>query len=147
MRYLKLHIIIITLLFLLGCDQEEQSLFSRSQCIVEVELNWIDSVKNAEKQELLGLISNSFGKEFLDNYQLTPPSMSYKGEDNEYIYLQYREDCLRKHEITQDLLSRITPRFRGFVEFSVYEGMVYPGVNTIDVQGRSWLSINGNGNE
>ena len=133
--------IIITLVILFACNQDEQEelLFNRSQCIVEVELRWADSIEFKEKQDLLGLISDSFGKDFLDNYELTPPSMSYKGENNEYIYIQYRNHCLKKYNVTRDIISRIFPEFIGYIEFSMSNDIIHPGMNTINVQGRSWI--------
>ena len=65
--------------------------------------------------------------------------MSYRGDNQEYIYLQLNKMCKRKHEIFKKIISRTKSSYKAFAEIILHDEIVQPKNDTINVYGPYWI--------
>ena len=131
--------ILLILAFMLPAYSQAEPEYTRSQCIVKMILEWENRIDLLDREEIIGSISIVFGNTFLEIYQSTPPSMTYQGDDREYIYIQYKSMCDQKYPTTRNILSRIESEFQNYVNFFVSDETIQPSPDTIDIYGEYWI--------
>ena len=136
----RLSTVLLIFFFASACADIAEPKFSRSDCIAKVELDWEDSVDLPTREKVRQAIGDAISRTIADGSGLPRPSISYKGSDKELLYLQYRNQCDKKIEITNQLLTQhVAPRVSGFPVYNVSNEAVIPSTNTIEVYGPYWV--------
>lgn len=128
---------IVPFFFLSLCAHGEE-IYTRSQCIVKAELKWKSDVSFDVRQNTLGAMSRSFANEFSIVHQSIPPAMSYRGDNQEYIYFQLNRMCNHRYEILRNIASRVWTNYETFSKITIHDEIVRPGNDTINVYGPYW---------
>ena len=128
---------IFALVLLVGCSgNSETPEYSREDCIVRVDLEWL--IENP--QERLQA-RNYLGETLADKFdEAKAPLGGLSISDNgEQWYFQFREDCDRKFDFTRRAFDDLSnsPIFATFT-YSVSKESITPGVDTISLRGDSW---------
>jgi len=133
---MKLLILLLSL-SIFGCADDIAP--SRSECITRIEFKW--SEQSAEDKATI--ISN-FNDEFVRHYvtkvhkNAIPPSSAIQGDNQQYIYLQYTEECGSKVDTSKFLVNEVREVISDLPQILFTEETFEPGLKTILVSGPYW---------
>lgn len=122
-----------------SCSKAEHELPSRSDCIVRVHIT-DGQLEMREVEDSYPKISRAINESRGRGFPSAPPSLSIPSGDRRSIYLQYRENCPDRIELTEQLLSEyVQPYVSRMPAYKVSRETVNPSPRTIDIQGDFWM--------
>lgn len=133
--------IILLAFTLLGCGQEEEKYY-RADCIVRINIDWSGydierriRVQNDVFMEAAFAYHQTLG---FDS-PVSGPNASFKGEQREYYYLQFKGMCDRRYEFGENIITYFEDNFDDVPPMEVDTGRFEPGRDTIESWGPSWI--------
>jgi len=135
---MKLRLLLLSLpTIIFGCADNITP--SRSECITRIELKWTEQ----SAEDKAKIISN-FGDEFVRQYvknnneNAIPPSSTIQGDKQQYIYLQYTQECDNKVDTSKLLVNEVKDIIPDLPQITFTEESFEPEINTILVSGQYW---------
>lgn len=109
--------------------------YLREDCIARIEIAW-ENESSADKEKTIRFIVEKILRAPKYDFNKVSPDMASRGENREFIYLQYKFDCVNKEENTRTLIAH----FQDLVDvrLTVSKGRFFPGVDTIRSYGEWW---------
>lgn len=120
---------------------ENETKYLREDCISRIEIAW-DSNPSLNKENSIELIFKVVLEPPYVGYNKVPPSIALQGENREFIYLQYKFDCVNKEINTLKIIRRLQELLD--VNMVVSKGKFSPNVETIRSYGDWWIDSNSN---
>lgn len=137
-RVTKKPFFMLLCIVLSSCSKAERELPSRSECIVRVHIV-DDQLGKHEIEDSYLQISRAIRGSKDRSFPSTPPSLVIPKSDRRSIYLQYRENCSDRIELTEYLLSEyVQPYVSIMPDYKLSAETVDPSPRTIDIQGAFW---------
>ena len=125
------------LFFLLyGCSQGPK--YYREDCIVRINFDWT-GMTPGEKYAALNSFAKIYPKAPKKSYNEIPPSSAVQGENDEYLYLQYKFDCENRIPNTEDLVAYVKTQIASSPNIEVDTGRFKPSIDTILSSGSNWI--------
>lgn len=119
---------------LTGCGDE---LPSRSDCIVNVKINWNIEEQRWHKNELVSAMLDKFIQNYRKKFKsIPPPGYSIQGKDSEDIYIQYKDSCQERFIMTNEFVESNLLEGAGSIVIS--ESVITPNHDTIREVGPYW---------
>lgn len=135
---MKLRILLLSLpIIVFGCADDIDP--SRSECITRIEFKW--SKQSAEdKAKIIANFGDEFTKQHLKNNHKNaiPPSSAIQGDKQQYIYLQYTQECDDKVDRSKLIVNEVREVISDLPEILFTEETFEPRRNTILVSGPYW---------
>jgi len=126
--------------FLCSCSygNDQEKIPYRSDCIVKV----IILIDETEKENLENII-NKIARALIDagsrGFSESRPEIAINHNDRKSIYLQYKDKCTDKKNITNELFDEyVVPYISESFSYEISEEVIYPSTDTIDAQGDFW---------
>ncbi len=114
--------------------------FTRSECIVKVRFYWPENMPGEERERLIYRLFDEDKRAAVARQKPRIASMRFGTNDRTHLYLQYRTQCDRKREITEDYLGgKLIGQIPGFPQYEILDEVVVPHPSRIDSYGRWWL--------
>jgi hypothetical protein len=135
---IKNNLILLFLLFSLGlaaCAKEAK--YTREECIVRVNIDWSNTPSD-NKENLIRTITDAIRKAPDMGFNKVPANSAIQGDNREFIYYQYKDDCENRLENTKKLLVYIRKNTSGLPPLDVDLGHFKPSVDTIRASGPWW---------
>lgn len=135
---MKLILLLFTSLWMLfACVNEPK--YTRDQCIVRVNIEWKE-ISADEKERMIRLIANTIKKASDMGIAKDPGGSAIKGENRQFIYYQYRDDCENRISNMEQMLSHVREMISepSLPSMFVDPGSFEPGVDTIRSSGSWW---------
>lgn len=112
--------------------------YSREQCIVRMNIEW-GNISPNDKEKMIRLITDSIRKASDMGFARDPGGSTIQGENREFIYYQYRDDCENRISNMERLLSRVREATsESLPMMSVDPRSFEPSVDTIRSSGPWW---------
>jgi len=125
-----------------ACNKKSKATFNpeytRSECIVKVKIIWPSG--EIEKESKIRRISSYIIRARSRGYIGPVPSLAFRGDDRDIVYLQYPAQCNEKYYWSSEIIENyIEIELGGPLEFDITDEVVEPGINTIDHLGPQWV--------
>lgn len=130
--------VFFVLISLIACSFDEDEKYSRSDCIVEVELDWM--VSGVDKVKAINLLSDLIDAAESLGYRGPYPAGYKYQKDDTHLYLQYYSECNQRIGNTESLLvSVINSELHSKLKFEVSESKIRASIDTVMIEGPAWL--------
>jgi hypothetical protein len=130
---MKLFLMLCSII-LSACTSAQSTLPSRHECIVRVEFN-----DNGELEDIYPLLSSLVRQSKRNGFVALPPSVAIPAEARSLLYMQYKEMCSQREELTRILFKNHIEGFiKNLPEYKISVENIKPSPSTIDVQGVYW---------
>lgn len=121
-----------------ACSSGDSPKYTRSDCIVEVDLVW--GIEGVERVKLLNSLADSIDSaENLGYKGAFPAGFTFQNNDTK-LYIQYYSECEERLTNTEDLMTSVlAPVLSEKVRHRVSESRIKPDVKTIMLEGSAWV--------
>lgn len=121
-----------------ACSSGDSPKYTRSDCIVEVELAW--SIEGVEKVKLLNSFADALDSAENLGYEGPVPAGFTFQQNDTRLYIQYFSECEERLSNAESLLANVAaPVLSDKVRYLVSENKVLPDVETIMLEGAAWI--------
>ena len=132
----KVSILVIVLISLLSCNAEsyDSDMFSRSDCIVRVDLTWPSDASCDKRIDVINEVRTpSKLKKVVAGYAIESDGSP------DSIYMQFfPSGCGKKRVMAEEFLRGVSRSIPDFPPYNVSNERIYPSTKTIDLSGPSW---------
>lgn len=126
----------IVLIVLQGCNEisDGEASFSRSDCIVRIDVIWPTGTTYDEKVDIVNKVRTP------DSLRKVVAGYMIKSEGSpDSIYIQFYPDgCGRKHDLAEDFMRGVGQEVSGMPQHNVSNDRISPSTKTIDLKGAVW---------
>ncbi|MEJ1415510.1 MAG: hypothetical protein RNU03_01275 [Candidatus Sedimenticola sp. (ex Thyasira tokunagai)] len=133
----KFMLCLLPVVFLLqGCNSSDESeaVYSRSDCIVRVDLYWPDTFSYDDKVDVTNEIRIPASLRGIAAGYAIP----VKGEPD-LIYIQYfPQGCDKKHDLSEKFFNELRSKINDFPSFVISKDLILPSTRTIKLTGSAW---------
>lgn len=139
------NIILLVLVLLVSASCAEANVekyFSRSDCIVKVELDWPNGVTREQKNKTIGLVISYISK---SNRASKFPifSLSVPYLDRNSMYIVFSERCDTRLALAQEFMKKyLQIDVKNFPKYKVLSDVIQPGLETVEFSGPYWKQMN-----
>lgn len=113
--------------------------YTRTECITKVKLYWPSEMSAMNREKTIDEVFSIEKKMQQTEHKLPIAGFGIRNADRSDFYVQYRDSCASKNEMTNDFFRRLAHEISQFPKYEVSNEIVVPSPKTIDMRGSSWV--------
>lgn len=113
--------------------------YKRSDCIVRINIEWRNDINEEAKEHTIRSITDVIRTAPDLGFNRSPPSSAIQGNERQFIYYQFKDDCENRLENARLLLSHVRRMLENPPPLEVDSRSFLPGLDTIRSSGPWWI--------
>lgn len=112
--------------------------YTRAECITKAKIHWPNDMSTKEREKVIDEIFLRETQMRNSGYKAPIAGFGVRYDDRSEFYIQYRDACESKQEMTIDFFDRVARKIGHFPRYEILDEAVAPHPKTIDIRGPYW---------